>query len=42
MLIFKKPLELLLCILLSFLTIITFSQVVARYVFQAPLSWSEE
>ena len=42
MFIFKKPLETVLCILLSFLTIITFSQVIARYVFEAPLSWSEE
>ena len=40
--IFKNSLEIVLCILLSFLTIITFSQVVARYVFEAPLSWSEE
>ena len=40
--IFKYSLEIVLCILLSFLTIITFSQVVARYVFEAPLSWSEE
>ena len=42
MFIFKNSLEIVLCILLSFLTIITFSQVVARYVFEAPLSWSEE
>ena len=40
--IFKNSLEIVLCILLSLLTIITFSQVVARYVFEAPLSWSEE
>lgn len=40
--IFKNPVESILCVLLSALSIVTFSQVVARYIFQAPLSWSEE
>ena len=40
--IFRHPLESFLCVLISALSIITFSQVVARYVFEAPLSWSEE
>ena len=40
--IFKHPLESVLCVLISALSIVTFSQVVARYVFEAPLSWSEE
>ena len=40
--IFRHPLESILCVLISALSIITFSQVVARYVFEAPLSWSEE
>ena len=40
--IFSYPLESILCVLLSTLSIVTFSQVIARYIFQAPLSWSEE
>jgi TRAP-type C4-dicarboxylate transport system permease small subunit len=40
--IFSNPLESTLCVLLSTLSIVTFSQVIARYIFQAPLSWSEE
>ncbi len=40
--IFRYPVESILCVLLSALSIVTFSQVVARYIFQAPLSWSEE
>ena len=40
--IFRHPLESVLCVLISALSIVTFSQVVARYVFEAPLSWSEE
>ena len=40
--IFRHPLESVLCVLISALSIVTFSQVVARYIFQAPLSWSEE
>ena len=40
--IFRYPLESFLCVLISALSIITFCQVVARYVFEAPLSWSEE
>ena len=40
--IFRHPLESILCVLISALSIITFSQVVARYVVEAPLSWSEE
>ncbi len=40
--IFRHPLESILCVLISALSIITFSQVVGRYVFEAPLSWSEE
>jgi len=40
--IFRNPLESVLCVLIAFLSIVTFSQVVARYVFEAPLSWSEE
>ena len=40
--IFRHPLESFLCVLIGALSIITFSQVVARYVFEAPLSWSEE
>ena len=40
--IFRHPLESILCVLIGALSIITFSQVVARYVFEAPLSWSEE
>tara|TARA_E500000331_G_C17114866_1_gene651279 strand:+ start:19 stop:492 length:474 start_codon:yes stop_codon:yes gene_type:complete len=40
--ILRHPLESFLCVLIGALSIITFSQVVARYVFEAPLSWSEE
>jgi len=40
--IFRHPLECVLCVLISALSIVTFSQVVARYVFETPLSWSEE
>ena len=40
--ILKNPLESTLCILITLLSLVTFSQVVARYVFEAPLSWSEE
>lgn len=40
--IIRHPLETAICALLAAMTIIVFSQVVARYVLQAPLSWSEE
>lgn len=36
------PLETAICGLLIAMTVVVFSQVIARYVFQAPLSWSEE
>ena len=38
----RHPLESALCGLITAMAVVTFSQVVARYVFQAPLSWSEE
>lgn len=38
----RHPLESALCGLIAAMAVVTFSQVVARYVFQAPLSWSEE
>ncbi|MBW2037325.1 MAG: TRAP transporter small permease [Deltaproteobacteria bacterium] len=38
----RRPLELTLCILLITTVVVTFSQVVFRYVFHQPLSWSEE
>ena len=38
----RNPLETALCALLIAMTAVVFSQVIARYVFQAPLSWSEE
>ena len=38
----RSPLELGICVILVILTLTVFSQVVARYIFQAPLSWSEE
>ena len=38
----RHPLETTICILLSTMTLVVFSQVIARYVFQSPLSWSEE
>lgn len=38
----RHPLEAVLCGLLSAMATVIFSQVVARYVFEAPLSWSEE
>ena len=40
--IWRHPLELTLCAILLAMTAVTFAQVVARYVFEAPLSWSEE
>lgn len=39
---FRHPLEFVICGLLIAMTIVVFSQVIARYVLQAPLSWSEE
>lgn len=39
---FRHPLEFIICGLLITMTLVVFSQVVARYVLQAPLSWSEE
>lgn len=41
-LVLRHPLETVICLLLIALTAVVFSQVVARYVFEAPLSWSEE
>lgn len=41
-LVVRHPLETVICGLLAVLTAVVFSQVMARYVFQAPLSWSEE
>ncbi|MDE0110776.1 MAG: TRAP transporter small permease [Albidovulum sp.] len=38
----RHPLETSICCLLAALTVVVFSQVIARYVLQAPLSWSEE
>lgn len=38
----RHPLEAALCVLLVAMAAVTFGQVLARYVFQAPLSWSEE
>ena len=38
----RHPLETSICCLLAALTAVVFSQVIARYVLQAPLSWSEE
>ena len=38
----RHPLETAVCVLLLAMTVTVFSQVIARYVFQAPLSWSEE
>ena len=38
----RHPLETAICALLAAMTTVVFSQVVARYVLQAPLSWSEE
>jgi len=38
----RHPLETAICSLLIAMTIVVFSQVIARYVLQAPLSWSEE
>ena len=38
----RSPLELCICVILVILTLTVFSQVIARYIFQAPLSWSEE
>ena len=40
--ILRYPLETVLCCLLAALTAVVFSQVIARYVLQAPLSYSEE
>jgi len=37
-----QPLEIILCILLSAIVIITFTQVLFRYVFQFSLAWTEE
>lgn len=41
-LVWRHPLETVLCCVLVAMVLVTFSQVVARYVLQAPLSWSEE
>ncbi len=38
----RHPLETAVCGLLIAMTVVVFSQVIARYVFEAPLSWSEE
>ena len=38
----RHPLETVVCGLLIAMTFVVFSQVVARYIFEAPLSWSEE
>lgn len=38
----KHPLELLLCLLMAAIVIVTFSQVVFRYALEHSLSWSEE
>ena len=37
-----QPLEIILCVLLSAIVIITFTQVLFRYVFQFSLAWTEE
>ncbi len=39
---FKYSLEIALIFLLVAMTLTVFSQVIARYIFEAPLSWSEE
>ena len=39
---FKYSLEIALVFLLVAMTLTVFSQVIARYIFEAPLSWSEE
>ena len=36
------PLEVLLCLLMAAIVVVTFSQVVFRYALENPLSWSEE
>ena len=38
----KHPLETVICMLLLAMTFVVFGQVIARYVLQTPLSWSEE
>jgi len=38
----KHPLETVICVLLLAMTFVVFGQVIARYVLQTPLSWSEE
>ncbi len=38
----RNWLEVVICCILAALTAVVFCQVLARYVFQAPLSWSEE
>jgi TRAP-type C4-dicarboxylate transport system permease small subunit len=38
----RHPLETAVCGLLIAMTVVVFSQVIARYIFEAPLSWSEE
>lgn len=38
----RHPLETAVCGLLIAMTTVVFSQVIARYIFEAPLSWSEE
>ncbi len=42
LIVLRHPLEKVLCVLMSAMALVTFAQVVARYVFEAPLSWSEE
>ena len=39
---FKYSLEIALVFLLVAMTLTVFSQVIARYIFEAPLSWAEE
>ena len=39
---FMHPLEMLLCLLMAAIVVVTFAQVVFRYALENPLSWSEE
>ena len=38
----RRPLELLICLMLLAMVVVAFAQVVSRYVFHESLSWSEE
>ncbi len=40
--IISHPVETFLCLLMTSLCVVVFTQVLARYIFEAPLTWSEE